>query len=43
VGRILGISERTAVFHLSNCAQKLGVSSKREAVVRAIALKIIPL
>ncbi len=43
VGRILGISERTAVFHLSNCAQKLGVSSKRAAVVKAIALKLITL
>jgi DNA-binding CsgD family transcriptional regulator len=43
VGRILGISERTAVFHLSNCAQKLGVSSKRAAVVKAIALKLIAL
>jgi DNA-binding CsgD family transcriptional regulator len=43
VGRILGISERTAVFHLSNCAQKLGVSGKRAAVVKAIALHIIAL
>jgi DNA-binding CsgD family transcriptional regulator len=43
VGRILGISERTAVFHISNCAQKLGVSNKREAVVKALSLKLIDL
>ncbi|AOZ09835.1 LuxR family transcriptional regulator [Cupriavidus malaysiensis] len=36
IGRQLGISERTAVFHLANAARKLGARNRREAVARAI-------
>ncbi|MEM2854028.1 MAG: response regulator transcription factor [Candidatus Bathyarchaeia archaeon] len=31
----LGLSERTAAFHVSNILQKLGVRSRTEAVVKA--------
>ncbi len=31
----LGVSERTAAFHVSNVLQKLGAASRTEAVVRA--------
>jgi DNA-binding CsgD family transcriptional regulator len=41
VGRILGIAERTAVFHLNNVTQKLGAANKTQAIVRAVALKMI--
>ncbi|MDZ7811094.1 MAG: LuxR family transcriptional regulator [Arhodomonas sp.] len=34
---ILGISERTVVFHLNNAARKLEVSSRQQAVARAVA------
>lgn len=36
LGRILGISEQTAVRHLSNAAHKLGCVSKHHAVVKAM-------
>ncbi len=41
IARILALSERTIVFHLSNAVQKLGAVNRRQAVVRAIALGLI--
>lgn len=41
IGRILSISERTAVFHLSNLMKKLGASNRTQSIVRAVALKLI--
>ena len=41
IGQILGISERTAVFHINNVVQKLGASNKTQAIVRAVVLKLI--
>ncbi len=39
--RILGIAERTAVFHMNNVIQKLGATNKTQAVVRAMALNLL--
>jgi len=39
IGRILGISRRTAAFHLDNAKAKLGVHSICQAVARLIASK----
>lgn len=36
VSDILAISYHTAVFHLRNCMAKLGVSSKQQAIVKAL-------
>jgi DNA-binding CsgD family transcriptional regulator len=41
IGRILGVAERTAVFHLNNVIQKLGASNKSQAIVRAVALRLV--
>jgi len=41
IGRLLGISERTVVFHVENAARKLGVFGRRQAVARAIALQLM--
>jgi DNA-binding CsgD family transcriptional regulator len=41
VGTILGISERTAVMHLSNAAHKLDCTTKHQAVVKALRLGLI--
>ncbi|UXI68575.1 helix-turn-helix transcriptional regulator [Tahibacter amnicola] len=41
IGRVLGVSERTVVFHLQNAAQKFGVNGRQPAVARAIALGMI--
>ena len=41
IGRVLGVSERTVVFHLQNAAQKFGVRGRQSAVARAIALGLI--
>lgn len=41
IGQIVGITERTTVFHLNNVVQKLGASNKVQAIVRAIALRLI--
>lgn len=38
ISKILGISERTAVFHLQNATRKLGVSNRTQAVVQAIPI-----
>ncbi len=40
-GQILGITERTAIFHLHNAAGKLNVSNRQHAVARAISLGLI--
>lgn len=41
IGQILGITERTAVFHINNVVQKLGASNKTQAIVRAVALRLV--
>ncbi len=41
IGQILGITERTAVFHINNVIHKLGAANKTQAIVRAVALKLI--
>jgi DNA-binding CsgD family transcriptional regulator len=41
IGQALQISERTAVFHLSNVRRKLGASNSRHAVSKAFSLKLI--
>lgn len=41
IGKVLSISERTAVFHLQNAAGKLGAMSRQAAIVRAITLGLI--
>ncbi len=43
IGQQLGISERTAIFHLSNSARKLGVFGRRQAIARAMSLNLIAL
>ena len=40
-GVLLSISEATVNFHLRNLCQKLGVASKHQAVLRALALGLI--
>jgi DNA-binding CsgD family transcriptional regulator len=37
----LGITERTALFHLRNAMQKLGCNSKHQAVLKALRLGLI--
>jgi LuxR family transcriptional regulator, activator of conjugal transfer of Ti plasmids len=39
IGRILGISRRTAAFHLDNARAKLGVSSLHQAIARLASSK----
>jgi LuxR family transcriptional regulator, quorum-sensing system regulator SolR len=41
IGQILGIAERTAVFHINNVVQKLGAANKTQAIVRAVALNLL--
>ena len=41
VGKILGISERTAVLHVNNAMHKLGCTSKHQAVLKALRLGLI--
>jgi len=41
MAQILQISERTVVFHLTNAAGKLGAVNRRQAVVRALNLRLI--
>jgi DNA-binding CsgD family transcriptional regulator len=41
IGTILGIAERTAVFHFNNVTTKLGASNKAQAIARAVALKLV--
>lgn len=39
--KILGISERTVIFHLQSVSEKLQVSNRLQAVARAVALGLI--
>lgn len=39
--QILGISERTVIFHLQNVSEKLGCANRQQAVARAIAQGLI--
>lgn len=41
IGQILNITERTVVFHVNNVIQKLQASNKTQAIVRAVALKLV--
>ena len=41
LGKHLGITERTVVFHLGNAVTKLGASTRQQAVARAVALGIV--
>lgn len=41
VGAVLGISERTVVFHVGNATQKLGCINKQQAVLKALRLGLI--
>ena len=41
VGQVLGISERTAVLHISNAMHKLGCPNKHQAVLKALRLGLI--
>ena len=41
IGQILSIAERTAVFHVNNVIQKMGAANKTQAIVRAVALKLV--
>ncbi len=41
VGAVLGISERTVVFHVTNAMHKLGCINKQQAVLKALRLGLI--
>ena len=41
VGKILGIAERTAVFHVNNAMHKLGCVTKHQAALRADRLGML--
>jgi DNA-binding CsgD family transcriptional regulator len=41
LGNILGITERTAVLHVTNATHKLGCVNKHQAVLRALRLGLI--
>ena len=41
IGQILSIAERTVVFHINNVIQKLQATNKTQAIVRAVALKLL--
>lgn len=41
VGAVLGISERTVVFHVNNAMRKLDCYNKQQAVVKALRLGLI--
>lgn len=41
IAHILSVSERTVIFHIGNATKKLGASNRRQAVVRAISLRLI--
>jgi DNA-binding CsgD family transcriptional regulator len=41
VGVLLGISERTVVFHVNNAMHKLGCINKQQAVLKALRLGLI--
>jgi DNA-binding CsgD family transcriptional regulator len=41
VGSLMGISERTAVMHVTNAMHKLGCVNKHQAVLKALRLGLI--
>ncbi|MBC7738794.1 MAG: response regulator transcription factor, partial [Candidatus Saccharibacteria bacterium] len=41
IANMLGLSEATVKFHLSNLYRKLGCTSRRDAVKAAVALRIV--
>jgi DNA-binding CsgD family transcriptional regulator len=41
IARILGLSERTAIFHVDNAMKKLATRTRSQAVARAVALGLI--
>ncbi len=41
ISTILSISERTVIFHMVNATKKLGATNRRQAVVRALGLRLI--
>lgn len=41
IGYILSVSERTVIFHIGNATKKLGATNRRQAVARAISLRLI--
>ncbi len=41
IGQILAISQPTAQFHIRNIITKLGVTSKQQAVIRAISYRLV--
>jgi DNA-binding CsgD family transcriptional regulator len=41
ISNILAISERTVVFHIANATKKLNATNRRQAVVRALSLRLI--
>jgi DNA-binding CsgD family transcriptional regulator len=43
IGEILGISEKTVEFHLSNTMRKFGASNRITAVIMGIKVGLIPL
>ncbi len=43
IAQILGVSERTVVFHLTNATTKLNATNRRQAVARALSLRLITL
>lgn len=41
IANILSISERTVIFHITNATKKLNATNRRQAVARAISLRLI--
>lgn len=41
IAHILSVSERTVIFHIGNATKKLGATNRRQAVARAISLRLI--
>ena len=42
IGCILGISERTANFHIANICRKLNVRTRQAAITSAMQLNLLP-
>lgn len=42
ISQILGISERTVIFHMQNAAEKLDVCNRQQAIARVISQNLIP-
>ena len=41
ISQIINVSEHTVVFHLRNVVRKMGVTNRRQAVARALSLRLI--